>query len=337
MKALILAAGFGARLKPLTNELPKPLFPVLNRPILEYTLYFLSSQGIKEIAINLHHRPKKIIDYFGDGKDFGVNLHYSKEKKILGTAGGIKKLQSFLQDETFMVINSDVFADINLNDVLKFHKEKKSKLTLVVRQDANIEKYRSIQRVEEGRIVHFLGKGIKNSEPVTQVMFTGIQIMEPDIFSRIPEDKFCGTSEDVFPGMIGDELPVYGFLHDGYWIDMGTRETYIQAQADALDGKLSLKNSSSRNPEGPLVIPPVHIGKNCEISQDAQLGPYAVLGDGCRIRSGSVVENSILWPEATVGNNSSVQNSIIGEGVAIDSGINVKDRLMSSNEKTPLP
>jgi NDP-sugar pyrophosphorylase family protein len=331
MKALILAAGFGTRLKPLTNELPKPLFPVLNRPILEHTLHFLSSQGIKEIAINLHHRPEKIIDYFGDGKDFGVSLHYSKEEKILGTAGGIKKLQSFFQNETFLVINSDVFADINLNDVLKFHKEKKSKLTLVVRQDANVEKYKSIQRVEEGRIVHFLGKGIKNSDPVTQVMFTGIQVMEPDIFSRIPEDKFYGTTEDVFPGMIQDELPVYGFLHDGYWIDMGTRETYIQAQADALDGKLSLKTPSSRNPEGPLVVPPVHIGKNCEISQDAQVGPYAVLGDGCRLRSGAVVEYSILWTGATVGNDSSVQNSIVGEGVAIDSENNVKDSSLSSN------
>ena len=331
MKALILAAGFGTRLQPLTNELPKPLFPVLNQPILEHILHFLSSQGIKEIAINLHHRPQKIIDYFGNGKDFGVALHYSKEEEILGTAGGIKKLQSFFQDETFLVINSDVFADINLNDVLKFHKEKKSKLTLVVRQDPNMEKYKSIQRVEEGRIVHFLGTGIKNSAPVTQVMFTGIQIMEPDIFSRIPKDEFCGTTEDVFPGMIQDELPVYGFLHNGYWIDMGTRETYIQAQVDALDGKLSLKTFSSRNPEGPLVVPPVYIGKNCEISQDAQLGPYAVLGDGCRIRSGAVVENSILWTGVTAGNNCSVQNSIVDERVVIDSGANVKNRSLSSN------
>jgi NDP-sugar pyrophosphorylase family protein len=331
MKALILAAGFGTRLKPLTNELPKPLFPVLNQPILEHTLHFLSSQGIKEIAINLHHRPEKIIDYFGDGKDFGVTLHYSKEDEILGTAGGIKKLQSFFQDETFLVINSDVFVDINLNDVLKFHKEKNSKLTLVVRQDPNMEKYKSIQRVEEGRIVHFLGTGIKNSDPVTQVMFTGIQIMEPDIFSRIPKDEFCGTTEDIFPGMIQDELLVYGFLHNGYWIDMGTRETYIQAQVDALDGKLSLKIFSSRNPEGPLVVPPVYIGKNCEISQEAQLGPYAVLGDGCRIRSGAVVENSILWTGVTAGNNCSVQNSIVDERVVIDSGANVKNRSLSSN------
>jgi NDP-sugar pyrophosphorylase family protein len=336
MKALILAAGFGTRLQPMTNVLPKPLFPVLNQPILEHTLHFLSLQGIKEIAINLHHRAEKIIDYLGDGKDFGVNLHYSKEDKILGTAGGIKKLQSFFQDETFLVINSDVFVDINLDNVLKFHKEKKSKLTLVVRQDLNMKNYKSIQRVEEGRIVHFLGTGIKNSETVTQVMFTGVQIMEPDIFSRIPEDEFCGTTENVFPGMIQDELPVYGFLHNGYWIDMGTRETYIQAQVDALDGKLSLKTFPSRNLEGPLVVPPVYIGNNCEISQDAQVGPYAILGDGCRVRSGAVIENSILWTGVTAGNNCSVQNSIVGERVVIDSGANVTNRSLSSNYKTPL-
>lgn len=319
---MILAAGFGTRLKPLTNHLPKPLFPVLNRPILEHAINFLSSQGIKDIAINLHHQSEKIIDYFGDGKRFSVNLHFSREEKILGTAGGIKKMQTFLEDETFLVINSDVLVDLNLNDVLKFHKEKNSKLTLVVRQDANAEKYKSIQRVEEGRIVHFLGHSVENTKPTQRVMFTGIQIMEPDIFSRIPENEFCGTTEHVFPGMIEDNLPVYGYLHEGYWIDMGTRETYIQAQMDALDGKIKLKTSTSRNPEGPLLVPPVHIGRDCEISQDAQVGPYAVLGEGCRIRPGAVVENSILFPKATLNGEVTVKHSIIGDGVTVEENAN---------------
>ena len=325
MKAIILAAGFGSRLKPLTNDLPKPMFPVLNRPILEHALHFLSSQGIKEIAINLHHQPERIIEYFGNGKKFKVKLHFSKEENILGTAGGIKKLELFFKDETFLVINSDILADVNLKDVLKFHQEKKSKLTLVVRQDSNTEKYDSIQRVEEGRIVNFLGHSIKNSAVTTKVMFTGIQIMEPDIFSRIPENKFCGTTEDVFPGIIQDGIPVYGFLHKGYWIDMGTRETYIQAQKDAMDGKVVLKNSCSRSPEGPLVVPPVHIGKNCEISQDAQVGPYAVIGDGCRIHPGAIIENSILWSSATIGKGSTIKNCIINRGACIDAGRSLTD------------
>ncbi|MBT3667504.1 MAG: NDP-sugar synthase [Opitutae bacterium] len=138
-------------------------------------------------------------------------------------------------------------------------------------------------------------------------------------------NKFCGTTEDIFPAMIEEGLPVYGYLHKKYWIDMGTRETYIQAQADALEGRLVLKNSPSRNPEGPLIVPPIHIGKDCEISNDAQVGPHTVLGDGCRLRSGAVVENSILWQGATIGSDATVQNSIIGKSVAIVNGAQVVD------------
>jgi len=326
MKAMILAAGFGARLKPLTLSLPKPMFPVLNRPLLEHTLNFLSSQGIQDIIVNVHHLPQKIVEYFGDGSDFGVRLLFSREEKILGTAGGLKKAQEFLKSETFLVMNSDVLADINLASILKVHKEKNSFLTLVVREDAKPEKYKPIQLADDGRITRFVDASIKYPSRTTRrVMFTGIQIMEPEIFSRIPGDKFFGTTEDVFPSMIKEGLPVYGALHKKYWIDIGTRETYIQAQADALEGKLALKTTPSRNSQGPLIVPPVHIGKDCEISNNAQVGPHAVLGDGCRLRSGAVVENSILWEGATIGSGTTVQNSIIGKGVAIENGKQVVD------------
>ena len=326
MRAMILAAGFGTRLKPLTMGLPKPMFPVLNRPLLEHTLNFLSSQGIEDIIVNVHHLPEKIVEYFGDGSDFGVRLQFSREEEILGTAGGLKKAQSFLEKETFIVLNSDVLADINLDSVLKFHQEKNSCLTLVVRQDDEPDKYSPIHLADDGRITRFVDASIQHfSTTEKRVMFTGIQIMEPEIFSRIPANKFCGTTEDVFPSMIEEGLPVYGYLHEKYWIDMGTRETYIQAQADTLEGKLTLKTSSSRDPEGPLVVPPVHIGKNCEISNDAQVGPHTVLGDGCRLRSGAVVENSILWENASIGSDATVKNSIIGKNVAIENGAQVVD------------
>jgi NDP-sugar pyrophosphorylase family protein len=326
MKAMILAAGFGTRLKPLTLGLPKPMFPVLNRPLLEHALNFLSSNGIQDIIVNVHHLPEKIVEHFGDGTDFGVRLQFSREEEILGTAGGLKKAQSFLDKETFLVMNSDVLADIDLNKVLSFHNEKNSCLTLVVRKDVEPEKYEPIELADDRRITRFVNASIKNPPATTErVMFTGIQIMEPEIFSRIPADKFYGTTEDVFPTMIEEGLPVYGYLHEKYWIDMGTRETYIQAQADALEGRLTLKTSPSRNPEGPLVVPPVHIGKDCKISNDAQVGPYAVLGDGCRLRSGAVVENSILWAGATIGSGATVKNSIIGKGVVVENGVQVID------------
>ena len=323
---MILAAGFGTRLKPLTIGLPKPMFPLLNRPLLEHTLQFLSSQGIQDIIVNVHHLPEKIVEYFGDGTDFGVRLQFSREEEILGTAGGLKKAQSFLEKETFLVLNSDVLADINFDSVLKFHKEKNSCLTLVVRQDDEPEKYRPIHLANNCRISRFVDASIKHPPTnIQRVMFTGIQIMEPEIFSRIPANKFCGTTEDIFPTMIEKGLPVYGYLHEKYWIDMGTRETYIQAQTDALEGRLALKTSPSKNPEGPLVVPPVHIGRDCEISNDAQVGPHAVLGDGCRLRSGAVVENSILWEGATIGSDATIQNSIIGKSVAIENGAQVLD------------
>ena len=168
-----------------------------------------------------------------------------------------------------------------------------------------------------------------NSKHVTQVMFTGIQILEPDIFSRIPKNKFYGTTEDVFPRMIKDGLPVYGYLHNGYWADIGTRETYIQAQADALDGRLILKTPASRNPEGYLAVQPVHIGTDCKISQDSQVGPHAVLGNNCYLYPGAVVKNSILWPGTTIKNGCTVENSIIGAGVTINK--NVKDDLLAQD------
>ena len=154
---MILAAGFGTRLKPLTIGPPQTYVSVLNRPLLEHTLNFLSSQGIQDIIVNVHHLPEKIIEYFGDGTDFGVRLQFSREEEILGTAGGLKKAQSFLEKETFLVLNSDVLADINFDSVLKFHKEKNSCLTLVVRQDDEPEKYRPIHLANDWANQPFCG------------------------------------------------------------------------------------------------------------------------------------------------------------------------------------
>ncbi|NIP99170.1 MAG: NTP transferase domain-containing protein, partial [Nitrospinaceae bacterium] len=154
MKAMILAAGFGTRLRPLTTVCPKPMFPVLNRPLLEHTLHRLSAQNIREIVINLHHLPEQILDHFGDGSRFGVRLKFSCEDQILGTAGGIKAARKYLNGEPFFVINSDVVAEIDLPRVMEFHRRRRSRLTLVVREDASPEKFDPIEMDGAGRIVH---------------------------------------------------------------------------------------------------------------------------------------------------------------------------------------
>jgi len=318
MKAMILAAGFGARLRPLTQTVPKPMVPVLNRPLLECTIELLRSANVRDVAVNVHHLPEQIIAHFGDGSKFGVNLHYSREEVILGTAGGIKAVQGFLGDGTFLVINSDIIVDIDLNRVLEFHRERGSCLTLVVREDGSPKKYDPIEIQEDGRIVHFVGASSMNIPDNTRrVMFTGIQIMEPEIFSHIPAGKFCGTTEDVFPEMIREGLPVFGYLHKDYWIDMGSREQYLQVHKDSLDGKVSLKTDLQKNPEGVSFIPPVFIGEDCLIENNARIGPYAVLGNGCRVKNNSVVENSVLWDGVSVGSHCMVRQSILGEGVTL--------------------
>lgn len=328
MRALILAAGFGTRLLPLTRNIPKPMFPVMNRPILEHCIGLLSSHNIHDIAVNLHHLPDKVSNYFGHGEDFGVRLTYSREETILGTAGGIKALQHFLAGDSFIVMNGDIFMDIDLNQVFEFHARKKACLTLVLMPAT--EKFDPIEIDTNGRVTYFKGASIDNSvtQVTSRVTFTGLQIMAPEIFKRIPENRFCGTTDEIFPAMIKDGLPVYGYLHQGYWNDMGNSKGYHQLHRDVFDGKILLKNRHSFQPtQGPLIIPPVHIGLDCQISGNAQVGPYATLGDHCRLKHGAVVENSVIWNDVEIGVDATVRNSVISHGVTINDKQEIFDAL----------
>jgi len=319
MKAMILAAGFGTRLHPLTHTVPKPMVPIMNRPILEHTIHLLRTHGIQDITVNLHHLPEIIKDHFGDGNDFGVNLHWSHEPEILGTAGGIKKAQEFLDGEAFLVINSDVVTDCDLSKVIAFHKAKGSALTLVVRKGDTPEQCDPIEVDENDRIVHIVGTSAKNKpDDTARILFTGIQVMEPEIFDRIPENKFYGTTTDVFPGMLEDELPLFAYWHHGYWKDVGTIQSYLDVHKDLLDGRmeggLPIENN---NPSNGHLPQPVLISKNCKIADTATIGPYAVLGDSCTISENAVIENSICWKGVTLGKNSHVKQSVLGNGVTV--------------------
>ena len=319
MKAMILAAGFGTRLHPLTHTVPKPMVPIMNRPILEHTIHLLRTHGIQDITVNLHHLPEIIKDHFGDGNDFGVNLHWSHEPEILGTAGGIKKAQEFLDGEAFLVINSDVVTDCDLSKVIAFHKAKGSALTLVVRKGDTPEQCDPIEVDENDRIVHIVGTSAKNKpDDTARILFTGIQVMEPEIFDRIPENKFYGTTTDVFPGMLEDGLPMFAYWHSDYWKDVGTIQSYLDVHKDLLDGRMTggfpLENNSAA---GGHITQPALIGKNCQIADTAKIGPYAVLGDHCTIEDDAVIEHSICWQGVTLGKNSHVNQSVLGNGVTV--------------------
>ncbi len=314
MKAMVLAAGFGSRLMPLTRFIPKPMFPVMNRPGIESILDLLQKSGVTETVINLHHLPQHIIDHFPGGTYEGMRLHFSCEPAILGTAGGIKLAQPFLEDDTFIVINSDILVDIDLREVIDFHKQKGSCLTLVLKPGDSDKAYDPIEIDETGRVIHLVGASSRHIEEFSsRVTFTGIQVMEPSIFNRIPEGTFCGTTHDIFPGMLEDGFPIFGFLYGGYWQDLGTPDSYLQIHKDLLDGLLFLKHTESIRPYGYAnTTPPVFIGEGCHIDETAKVGPYTVLGNGCTIKEGAVVSDSVCWDGATVGAFSEVYSSTLG-------------------------
>lgn len=332
---MVLAAGFGTRMRPLTHQLPKALFPVMNRPALEHSISLLKSAGIADITVNLHHLGDQVTNHFGDGAEYGVRLHYSHEKTILGTGGGIKAAQKYLDGEPFIVVNSDVIVEIDLENIIRFHRENKSCLTLVLKKEDSQVSADPIKFDETGKVVHFSGASFKESpDPAEGFTFTGIQIMEPEIFDRIPAGKFLGTTESVFPKMVADGLPVYAYVHKGYWADIGRREDYLNVHKYFLSDKAAAKTSlSSTSPSGSNFILPVLVGLECQISETARVGPNVVLGKGCRVEDNAVVENSVCWDGAVMQRGAVVRESVIGTGSVIPPGQTVQQQLVASSKK----
>jgi NDP-sugar pyrophosphorylase family protein len=245
MKAMVFAAGQGLRLRPLTDRVPKALVPVAGRPMIEYPLLLLRHYGIREIIINLHHLGDQIEAYLGDGKTFGVEIVYSKEPELLDTGGGLLKAKPFLDDETFIVINTDVIIDLSLAELIAFHKTKKSTATLVLRPDADADRFGSMEIDPDGRIYRFLSarRPSTPSVPGKKLMFTGVQILEPRVFDymqggRGPR-KF-GTTKDTYPQMLMAGEPLYGYCFEGLWQDLGTPERIKQTEQSLAQGRARL-------------------------------------------------------------------------------------------------
>jgi NDP-sugar pyrophosphorylase family protein len=245
MKAMVLAAGQGTRLQPLTDHTPKALIPVAGRPMIEYSLLLLKRYGIREIIINLHHLGEQIEHYLGDGKKWGLKIIYSKEPELLDTGGGLLKAKPFLQDGTFIVINTDVLIDLSLSELLAFHEEKRAATTLVLRPDPLADQYGSIEIDGAGQIRRFLHAQIvtPSSLPTTKLMFTGVQILEPQIFDHmVPAGagrKFS-TTKDTYPRMLLHGEKLFGFRFDGFWQDVGTANRIQEAEQKLAAGKATL-------------------------------------------------------------------------------------------------
>jgi mannose-1-phosphate guanylyltransferase len=246
MKAMVLAAGQGTRLHPLTEHTPKALVPVAGRPMIEYSLFLLKRYGIRDIIINLHHLGDQIESYLGDGKQWGLQITYSKEPELLDTGGGLLKAKPFLQDGTFIVINTDVLIDLALSDLLAFHEKNRAVATLVLRPDPLADQFGSMEIDGDGRIRRFLQTWTAATElsvPTTELMFTGVQVLEPRVFDYMaPDDtprKFS-TTKDTYPRMLLHQERLFGFRFGGFWQDVGTTSRIKEAEDSLAAGKARL-------------------------------------------------------------------------------------------------
>jgi len=243
MKGMILAAGAGTRLRPITDSRPKALVPVAGRPMIEYALRLLRYYGIGEIIINLHHFGEQIEAWLGDGGRLGLKIVYSRETELLDTGGGLLQAKPFLQDGSFIVINTDALIDVDLADVIAFHGKREAAATLVLRPDANAEQYGSMDVDERGRVCRFLKTRAPGAPAgaIQTVMFTGVQVLEPAVFDFMDSAarKFS-TTRETYPKMLGAGALLAGYSFHGFWQDLGTTERIREAEAALASGRAAL-------------------------------------------------------------------------------------------------
>jgi NDP-sugar pyrophosphorylase family protein len=242
MKAMILAAGLGTRLRPLTHTTPKALLLVGGRPLITYSLNLLKKYGITEVLINLHHLGDLIEKELGDGKKFGMKIEYSWEPQVLGTGGGIKKGEPFFEGKPFLVLNSDILIDVDLRDLVRFHRRKKGIATMVLKSREENSSYTPITRDRNQRIT---GIGLEARETF---LYTGAQLLEPKLLGYLPEKgESCIIRQGYLPALAAGEK-IYGYPYHGYWNDLGTLDRYRQAENDLQEGRLIRSTARRRGP-----------------------------------------------------------------------------------------
>jgi mannose-1-phosphate guanylyltransferase / phosphomannomutase len=308
MRAVLMAGGSGTRLRPLTCDLPKPMVPILNRPIAEHIINLLKRHNIYEVIATLHYLPDAMRDYFQDGSDFGVQMTYAvEEDQPLGTAGCVKNIAELL-DETFLVISGDSITDFDLTAAIQFHKQQKSKATLILTRVPNPIEFGVVITDKDGRINRFLEKP-STSEIFSDTVNTGTYILEPEVLEYLPANTECDFSKDLFPLLLAKDEPMYGYIAQGYWCDVGHLDAYRESQYDALERKVYLDVAYKE------VSPSVWVGQNTYIDPSAKIEAPAVIGDNCRIGARVQIEGgTVIGDNVTIGTDANLKRPIVWNG-----------------------
>ncbi|MGK7914195.1 MAG: sugar phosphate nucleotidyltransferase, partial [Prochloraceae cyanobacterium] len=329
MRAVLMAGGSGTRLRPLTCDLPKPMVPILNRPIAEHIVNLLKRHQIKEIIATLHYLPDVMRDYFQDGSEFGIEMTYAvEEEQPLGTAGCVKNIAELL-DGTFIVISGDCITDFDLQAAIKFHQQKQSKATLILARVPNPVEFGVVITDSEDRICRFLEKP-STSEIFSDTVNTGTYILEPELLNYLPANQESDFSKDLFPLLLEKGEPMYGYVAEGYWCDVGHLDAYREAQYDGLQGEVHLDFAyEEKKPrmwigQNTYIDPtakietPVIIGNNCRIGARVSIEAGTVIGDNVSIGADSDLKRPIIWNGAMIGDEVNLSACAIARGTRVD-------------------
>jgi mannose-1-phosphate guanylyltransferase len=310
-KAMVLCAGLGTRLRPLTRVLPKPLVPVANRPLIAYALSLLQRAGVRQVAVNLHHLGEKIREFLKDGSEYGIKIAYSPEDPILGTGGGVMRMRSFLDDDHFYLLNGDVLCGVDLEALLRFHKEHKAAATMVVGPLPPGATYTPLLVDGEGWLVEFKNARRRPAGETRPVMFLGVHVLEPGVFDFLPPDGFSCINNQAYTAMIEKGLDVAAYYHGGFWYDLGTPASYLAANLSLLSGRVrppQLDPLQGASPDGVL------LGERVRLGDGVQLGPEVAVGDDCTIGDGAHVSRSVVWAGEEIAPGVSLDRKIVAGG-----------------------
>lgn len=348
-----MAGGEGTRLRPLTSRQPKPMLPLANRPMMEHVVNLLRRHGFDEIVVTLAFLPDAVRNYFGDGSEFGVRMHYATEESPLGTAGSVLNASEQLT-ETFLVISGDVLTDVDLTEMITAHKERGAVATIGLKTMDNPLEFGIVITDDDGRVNRFLEKPTWG-QVFSDTVNTGIYVLEPEIFDHIPVAQASDFSGDVFPRLLDKNKLIHGHVMEGYWEDVGTLGAYLNAHHDVLDGKVEVDVPGFRMEngvwlgEGSEVDPdatvegPAIIGPYTTVRAGARVGSYAVLGSNVRLGAGAQVERSVVHDNCYLGEGVEVRGTILARSVDIrnqarcDEGVVIGDETFVGDHATIAP
>ncbi|MBW2645338.1 MAG: NDP-sugar synthase [Deltaproteobacteria bacterium] len=312
MKAMILAAGLGTRVRPLSTLKPKPLFPILNRPIIDILIRQLKKAGCEAIIINTHHLAERITDYLS-GQDYGIPVTIRFEPAILGTAGGIKNVEDFWDDRPFIVINTDVLTDINLAEFYRFHISHDNAATLILH---DFPKFNNVQVNRADYVIGFDQLGTDRKLPTTcrRLAFTGIQVIDPGVLEFIPKGEFA-SSIDVYQAMLKSGFKVKGYITSNhYWQDIGSFEGYRQGVRDCLEGRCQIPDISLQKGR-------TYCGSNLVIGENSRFDGWNSIGDSVSIGNNCLISRSVIWDNVTIGDGVTITDSVVGDGAVVSKSI----------------